>query len=134
MWLNLHGFLNQMSCIFHVHCICHRMVGEWLKNQYDKNVFPFRKGPENISHSEQLKEKEKQGFFRSMKKKKKKSQTVSRWLISIYGTMTDKSMLVNGYFIFCMWQSMWMIFLRSYMHALYMFLKFYTTVLCHRAS
>ncbi|ELK29217.1 Cyclin-dependent kinase-like 5 [Myotis davidii] len=36
-----------------------------------------RKGPENISHSEQLKEKEKQGFFRSMKKKKKKSQTLS---------------------------------------------------------
>nr|XP_060482896.1 cyclin-dependent kinase-like 5 isoform X3 [Panthera onca] len=34
------------------------------------------KSPENISHSEQLKEKEKQGFFRSMKKKKKKSQTV----------------------------------------------------------
>ncbi|XP_052519574.1 cyclin-dependent kinase-like 5 [Budorcas taxicolor] len=33
------------------------------------------KSPENISHSEQLKEKEKQGFFRSMKKKKKKSQT-----------------------------------------------------------
>lgn len=49
-----------------------------------KNVFPFRKSPENISHSEQLKEKEKQGFFRSMKKKKKKSQTVSRWPISIY--------------------------------------------------
>ncbi|XP_075814833.1 cyclin-dependent kinase-like 5 isoform X2 [Microtus pennsylvanicus] len=34
------------------------------------------KSPENISHSDQLKEKEKQGFFRSMKKKKKKSQTV----------------------------------------------------------
>lgn len=76
-----------------------------MKNQYDKNVFPFRKGPENISHSEQLKEKEKQGFFRSMKKKKKKSQTVSRWLISIYGTMTDESMLVHEYFTFCMWQS-----------------------------
>lgn len=60
------------------------MVGEWLKDQYDKNVFPFRKSPENISHSEQLKEKEKQGFFRSMKKKKKKSQTVSKWPISIY--------------------------------------------------
>lgn len=60
------------------------MAGEWLKDQYDKNVFPFRKSPENISHSEQLKEKEKQGFFRSMKKKKKKSQTVSRRLLSIY--------------------------------------------------
>uniref|UniRef100_G3VW95 Cyclin-dependent kinase-like 5 n=1 Tax=Sarcophilus harrisii TaxID=9305 RepID=G3VW95_SARHA len=35
-----------------------------------------RKSPENISHAEQLKEKEKQSFFRSMKKKKKKSQTV----------------------------------------------------------
>ncbi|GAB1303253.1 Cyclin-dependent kinase-like 5 [Apodemus speciosus] len=35
------------------------------------------KSPENISHSDQLKEKEKQGFFRSMKKKKKKTQTVS---------------------------------------------------------
>lgn len=55
-----------------------------MKDQYDKNVFPFRKSPENISHSEQLKEKEKQGFFRSMKKKKKKSQTVSKWPISIY--------------------------------------------------
>lgn len=55
-----------------------------MKDQYDKNVFPFRKSPENISHSEQLKEKEKQGFFRSMKKKKKKSQTVSRWLLSGY--------------------------------------------------
>lgn len=63
------------------------MVGERLKNQYDKNVFPFRKSPENISHSEQLKEKEKQGFFRSMKKKKKKSQTVSRWLISIFSSI-----------------------------------------------
>lgn len=60
------------------------MAGEWLKDQYDKNVFLFRKSPENISHSEQLKEKEKQGFFRSMKKKKKKSQTVSRWSISVY--------------------------------------------------
>lgn len=38
----------------------------------------FRKSPENLnSHSEQLKEKEKQGFFRAIKKKKKKSQTVS---------------------------------------------------------
>lgn len=55
-----------------------------MKEQYDKNVFLFRKSPENISHSEQLKEKEKQGFFKSMKKKKKKSQTVSRWPTSLY--------------------------------------------------
>lgn len=40
--------------------------------------FIFRKSPENLkSHSEQLKEKEKQGFFRAIKKKKKKSQNVS---------------------------------------------------------
>lgn len=84
MCLILHGYLNLVSCIFSLHYICHIMAGEWLKDQYDKNVFPFRKSPENISHSEQLKEKEKQGFFRSMKKKKKKSQTVSRWPISIY--------------------------------------------------
>lgn len=56
----------------------------WFRDLYDKNVFSFRKSPENISHSDQLKEKEKQGFFRSMKKKKKKSQTVSTWLFSIY--------------------------------------------------
>ncbi|XP_029459198.1 cyclin-dependent kinase-like 5 isoform X2 [Rhinatrema bivittatum] len=38
-------------------------------------VFDPWKGSENInSHSEQLKEKEKQGFFRVIKKKKKKSQ------------------------------------------------------------
>ncbi|XP_067422179.1 cyclin-dependent kinase-like 5 isoform X4 [Emydura macquarii macquarii] len=37
------------------------------------------KSPENVnSQSEQLKEREKQGFFRSIKKKKKKSQTVSK--------------------------------------------------------
>ena len=84
MCLILHGYLNLVSCIFSLHYICHIMVEEWLKDQYDKNVFPFRKSPENISHSEQLKEKEKQGFFRSMKKKKKKSQTVSKWPISIY--------------------------------------------------
>lgn len=82
--LILHGYLNLVSCIFSLRCICHIMAGKCLKYQYDKNVFPFRKSPENISHSEQLKEKEKQGFFRSMKKKKKKSQTVSRWPISIY--------------------------------------------------
>lgn len=71
------------------------MAGERLKDQYDKNVFPFRKSPENISHSEQLKEKEKQGFFRSMKKKKKKSQTVSRWLLSVYsGTRVCVSLWV----------------------------------------
>ncbi|XP_067422177.1 cyclin-dependent kinase-like 5 isoform X2 [Emydura macquarii macquarii] len=35
------------------------------------------KSPENVnSQSEQLKEREKQGFFRSIKKKKKKSQTI----------------------------------------------------------
>lgn len=39
----------------------------------------FRKSPEN-AHSEQLKEKEKQGFFRSIKKKKKKSQSVSSFV------------------------------------------------------
>lgn len=55
-----------------------------MKEQYNKNVFLFRKSPENISHSEQLKEKEKQGFFKSMKKKKKKSQTVSRRPTSVY--------------------------------------------------
>uniref|UniRef100_A0A4X2JNZ4 Cyclin dependent kinase like 5 n=2 Tax=Vombatus ursinus TaxID=29139 RepID=A0A4X2JNZ4_VOMUR len=41
-----------------------------------QTTFDPWKSPENISHAEQLKEKEKQGFFRSMKKKKKKSQTV----------------------------------------------------------
>ncbi|XP_030058147.1 cyclin-dependent kinase-like 5 [Microcaecilia unicolor] len=41
-------------------------------------VFDPWKGSENISsHSEQLKEKEKQGFFRVIKKKKKKSQLMS---------------------------------------------------------
>lgn len=44
----------------------------------------FRKSPENLnSHSEQLKEKEKQGFFRAIKKKKKKSQTVSMQTLSM---------------------------------------------------
>ncbi|XP_043848456.1 cyclin-dependent kinase-like 5 isoform X4 [Dromiciops gliroides] len=41
-----------------------------------QTTFDPWKSPENLSHAEQLKEKEKQGFFRSMKKKKKKSQTV----------------------------------------------------------
>ncbi|XP_074048427.1 cyclin-dependent kinase-like 5 [Macrotis lagotis] len=41
-----------------------------------QTTFDPWKSSENISHAEQLKEKEKQGFFRSMKKKKKKSQTV----------------------------------------------------------
>ncbi|XP_074155986.1 cyclin-dependent kinase-like 5 isoform X2 [Sminthopsis crassicaudata] len=41
-----------------------------------QTTFDPWKSPENISHAEQLKEKEKQSFFRSMKKKKKKSQTV----------------------------------------------------------
>lgn len=40
----------------------------------------LRKSPENV-HSEQLKEKEKQGFFRSIKKKKKKSQSVSNFCL-----------------------------------------------------
>ncbi|KYO30215.1 cyclin-dependent kinase-like 5 isoform A [Alligator mississippiensis] len=41
-----------------------------------QTTFDTWKSPENVnSHSEQLKEKEKQGFFRSIKKKKKKSQT-----------------------------------------------------------
>ncbi|NXH19144.1 CDKL5 protein, partial [Bucco capensis] len=42
-----------------------------------QTTFDTWKSPENLnSHSEQLKEKEKQGFFRAIKKKKKKSQTV----------------------------------------------------------
>ncbi|XP_072185710.1 cyclin-dependent kinase-like 5 isoform X1 [Excalfactoria chinensis] len=41
-----------------------------------QTTFDTWKSPENLnSHSEQLKEKEKQGFFRAIKKKKKKSQT-----------------------------------------------------------
>uniref|UniRef100_A0A8D0HGX3 Cyclin-dependent kinase-like 5 n=1 Tax=Sphenodon punctatus TaxID=8508 RepID=A0A8D0HGX3_SPHPU len=40
-----------------------------------QTAFDPWKSPEN-SHSEQLKEKEKQGFFRAIKKKKKKSQTM----------------------------------------------------------
>lgn len=71
-----------------------------MKDQYDKNVFPFRKSPENISHSEQLKEKEKQGFFRSMKKKKKKSQTVSKWPISIYNGIRVYISLWNLYTLY----------------------------------
>lgn len=120
IWTRCHAFFTFIIFVI-----------EWLKNQYDKNVSPFRKGPETISHSEQLKEKEKQGFFRSMKKKKKKSQTVSRWLISIYGTMTDESMLVHEYFTFCMCQSKWMIFFWDLicMYCICFFLKFYTTVL-----
>ncbi|XP_066032992.1 cyclin-dependent kinase-like 5 isoform X1 [Chamaea fasciata] len=40
-----------------------------------QTTFDTWKSPENLnSHSEQLKEKEKQGFFRAIKKKKKKSQ------------------------------------------------------------
>ncbi|KAM6145473.1 cyclin-dependent kinase-like 5 isoform 2-T2 [Phoenicopterus ruber ruber] len=43
-----------------------------------QTTFDTWKSPENLnSHSEQLKEKEKQGFFRAIKKKKKKSQTVN---------------------------------------------------------
>ncbi|XP_071605210.1 cyclin-dependent kinase-like 5 isoform X2 [Heliangelus exortis] len=42
-----------------------------------QTTFDTWKSPENLnSHSEQLKEKEKQGFFRAIKKKKKKPQTV----------------------------------------------------------
>ncbi|PKU44931.1 cyclin-dependent kinase-like 5 isoform x1 [Limosa lapponica baueri] len=42
-----------------------------------QTTFDTWKSPENLnSHSEQLKEKEKQGFFRAIKKKKKKSQTM----------------------------------------------------------
>ncbi|NXC69941.1 CDKL5 protein, partial [Anhinga anhinga] len=42
-----------------------------------QTTFDTWKNPENLnSHSEQLKEKEKQGFFRAIKKKKKKSQTM----------------------------------------------------------
>lgn len=40
----------------------------------------LRKSSEN-THSEQLKEKEKQGFFRAIKKKKKKSQSVSNFFV-----------------------------------------------------
>ncbi|KAM9245933.1 cyclin-dependent kinase-like 5 isoform 1-T1 [Leptosomus discolor] len=41
-----------------------------------QTTFDTWKSPENLnSHSEQLKEKEKQGFFRAIKKKKKKAQT-----------------------------------------------------------
>lgn len=129
--LNLHGYLNPVSCTFHLHYICHTMVGEWLKNQYDKNVFPFRKSPENISHSEQLKEKEKQGFFRSMKKKKKKSQTVSRWLISMFsGILVYLSRWVLyilyvaitlNYFLTETWHAC--------IHCMCFFPKFYTAIL-----
>ncbi|KAM9245934.1 cyclin-dependent kinase-like 5 isoform 2-T2 [Leptosomus discolor] len=43
-----------------------------------QTTFDTWKSPENLnSHSEQLKEKEKQGFFRAIKKKKKKAQTVN---------------------------------------------------------
>ncbi|NWX19222.1 CDKL5 protein, partial [Aegotheles bennettii] len=42
-----------------------------------QTTFDTWKSPENLSsHSEQLKEKEKQGFFRAIKKKKKKYQTM----------------------------------------------------------
>ncbi|KFZ64153.1 Cyclin-dependent kinase-like 5, partial [Antrostomus carolinensis] len=42
-----------------------------------QTTFDTWKSPENLnSHSEQFKEKEKQGFFRAIKKKKKKSQTM----------------------------------------------------------
>ncbi|NXW91533.1 CDKL5 protein, partial [Alopecoenas beccarii] len=42
-----------------------------------QTTFDTWKSPETLnSHSEQLKEKEKQGFFRAIKKKKKKSQTM----------------------------------------------------------
>ncbi|KAM6285314.1 cyclin-dependent kinase-like 5 isoform 2-T3 [Spheniscus humboldti] len=42
-----------------------------------QTTFDTWKSPENLnSHSDQLKEKEKQGFFRAIKKKKKKSQTM----------------------------------------------------------
>ncbi|KFP11116.1 Cyclin-dependent kinase-like 5, partial [Egretta garzetta] len=42
-----------------------------------QTTFDTWKSPENLnSHSEQLKDKEKQGFFRAIKKKKKKSQTM----------------------------------------------------------
>ncbi|NXC54801.1 CDKL5 protein, partial [Aleadryas rufinucha] len=42
-----------------------------------QTTFDTWKSPENLnSHSEQLKEKEKQGFFRAIKKKKKKSQNM----------------------------------------------------------
>ncbi|CAM4402880.1 cyclin-dependent kinase-like 5 isoform X1 [Caretta caretta] len=42
-----------------------------------QTTFDPWKSPENVnSQSEQLKEKEKQGFFRAIKKKKKKSQTI----------------------------------------------------------
>ncbi|KFM05905.1 Cyclin-dependent kinase-like 5, partial [Aptenodytes forsteri] len=42
-----------------------------------QTTFDTWKSPENLnSHSDQLKEKEKQGFFRAVKKKKKKSQTM----------------------------------------------------------
>uniref|UniRef100_A0A8C8SL48 Cyclin-dependent kinase-like 5 n=1 Tax=Pelusios castaneus TaxID=367368 RepID=A0A8C8SL48_9SAUR len=58
--------------------ICHAQVTDVLT--YSGIIalrIYFEKSPENVnSQSEQLKEKEKQGFFRSMKKKKKKSQTV----------------------------------------------------------
>lgn len=79
-----HGWLNVVSHFQPLLCLSHIGKRMWFRDLYDKNVFSFRKSPENISHSDQLKEKEKQGFFRSMKKKKKKSQTVSTWLFSIY--------------------------------------------------
>ncbi|KAK2083065.1 hypothetical protein P7K49_038301 [Saguinus oedipus] len=55
-------------------CDCFKLYCE-LTQEYSFHPPVKGKSPENISHSEQLKEKEKQGFFRSMKKKKKKSQT-----------------------------------------------------------
>ncbi|KAB0392626.1 hypothetical protein E2I00_013075, partial [Balaenoptera physalus] len=53
-----------------------KAVLELTTQKDNQHLIHGGKSPENISHSEQLKEKEKQGFFRSMKKKKKKSQTV----------------------------------------------------------
>ncbi|KAM8752933.1 cyclin-dependent kinase-like 5 isoform 2-T2 [Rhynchonycteris naso] len=50
--------------------------GSGTNHSKRQTAFEPWKSPENISHSEQLKEKEKQSFFKSMKKKKKKSQTV----------------------------------------------------------
>lgn len=78
--LSIFFYFNQIFAFFGIRSQYYTEFTKSYRNKISLTIpyFIFRKSPENLnSHSEQLKEKEKQGFFRAIKKKKKKSQNVS---------------------------------------------------------
>ncbi len=66
--------------------------------------FIFRTGPDTVvlNPSEPSKEKEKQGFFRAIKKKKKKSQMVTRMSSTSEDVNHYLDVLFHAYFLLCL--------------------------------